>query len=51
MVNITGYYAPAVKMQLRQIAMSISHRVTIQDCLTMAPNDFFAKHGHPKIPR
>ncbi len=51
MVNVTGYYEPAVKMQLRQIAMPISHRVTIQDCLTMAPNVFFAKHGHPEIAR
>lgn len=48
-VNVTGYYDPAVKIQLRQIAMSINHRVTIQDCLTMALNDFFAKHGHPEI--
>jgi hypothetical protein len=48
-VNVTGYYDPAVKIQLRQIAMSISHRITIQDCLTMALNDFFAKHGHPEI--
>lgn len=48
-VNITGYYEPAVKLQLRQIAMSIDHRTTIQDCLTMALNDFFAKHGKPEI--
>ena len=48
-VNITGYYDPAVKIQLRQIAMTIDHRTTIQDCLTMALNDFFAKHGKPEI--
>jgi len=50
-VNLTGYYEPAVKLQLRQIAMNIDHRTTIQDCLTMALNDFFAKHGKPEIAR
>ena len=50
-VNVTGYYDPAVKIQLRQIAMTIDHRTTIQDCLTMALNDFFAKHGKPEIAR
>lgn len=50
-VNLTGYYDPGVKIQLRQIAMSIDHRTTIQDCLTMALNDFFAKHGKPEIAR
>jgi hypothetical protein len=48
-VNVTGYYDPAVKIQLRQIALDISHRTTIQDCLTTALNDFFAKHGKPEI--
>ncbi len=50
-VNLTGYYDPAVKIQLRQIAMEIDHRTTIQDCLSMALNDFFAKHGKPEIAR
>jgi hypothetical protein len=50
-VNVTGYSVHFAKMQLRQIAMSISRRVTIWDFHTMALDDFFTKHGHPQIRR
>src|ERR1035438_5216751 len=45
--NVTGYFPPAVKRQLRILAAD--RDTTIQDLLTEALNDLFAKHGKPEI--
>lgn len=45
--NITGYFPPAVKKQLRLLAAE--RETTIQNLLAEALNDFFAKHGKPEI--
>jgi hypothetical protein len=45
--NVTGYFPPAVKRQLRILAAE--RGVTIQDLLGEALNDLFAKHGKPEI--
>lgn len=45
--NVTGYFPPAVKKQLRILAAERS--TTIQDLLAEALNDLFAKHGKPEI--
>ena len=45
--NVTGYFPPAVKKQLRILAAE--QETTIQDLLAEALNDFFAKNGKPEI--
>src|SRR2546428_4000692 len=45
--NVTGYFPPAVKKQLRILAAE--HDTTIQALLAEAMNDLFAKYGKPKI--
>lgn len=45
--NVTGYFPPAVKRQLRILAAE--QGTTIQDLLGEALNDLFAKHGKPEI--
>jgi hypothetical protein len=45
--NVTGYYPPSVKKQLRILAAD--RDTTIQDLLAEALNDLFAKHGRPEI--
>jgi len=45
--NVTGYFPPAVKKQLRILAAD--RDTTIQDLLAEALNDLFAKHGKPEI--
>jgi hypothetical protein len=45
--NVTGYFPPAVKKQLRILAAD--RETTIQDLLAEALNDLFAKHGKPEI--
>jgi hypothetical protein len=45
--NVTGYFPPEVKKQLRILAAERS--TTIQDLLAEALNDLFAKHGKPEI--
>jgi len=45
--NVTGYFPPAVKRQLRILAAE--QGATIQDLLGEALNDLFAKHGKPEI--
>ena len=45
--NVTGYFHPAVKKQLRILAAD--RDTTIQDLLSEALNDLFAKHGKPEI--
>jgi len=45
--NVTGYFPPAVKRQLRILAAD--RDTTIQDLLAEALNDLFAKHGKPEI--
>ena len=45
--NITGYFPPAVKRQLRRIA--VDRDTTIEDLLAEALNDFFAKNKLPEI--
>lgn len=45
--NVTGYYPPAVKKQLRVLAAE--HETTIQALLGQALNDLFAKYGKPEI--
>ena len=45
--NVTGYFPPAVKKQLRILAAD--RDTTIQDLLAEALNDLFAKHGRPEI--
>ncbi len=45
--NVTGYYDPVVKRQLRLLAAE--HDTTIQALLGEALNDLFAKHGKPEV--
>ncbi len=45
--NVTGYFDPEVKRQLR--IMAAEHDSTIQDLLGEALNELFAKHGKPEI--
>jgi hypothetical protein len=45
--NVTGYFPPAVKKQLR--LLSAEHDVTIQRLLAEALNDLFVKYGKPEI--
>ena len=45
--NVTGYFPPEVKKQLRLIAAE--HDTTIQNLLAEALNDFFAKNSKPEI--
>lgn len=45
--NVTGYFPPAVKKQLRMLAAA--QDTTIQRLLAEALNDLFAKHGKPEI--
>jgi hypothetical protein len=47
MTNVTGYFPPAVKKQLRRI--SVEEDTTIQELLAEALNDIFAKRGMPEI--
>jgi hypothetical protein len=46
-VNVTGYFPPEVKKQLRM--MSAEQDKTIQQLLAEALNDMFAKYGRPEI--
>ena len=46
-VSVTGYFAPAVRRQLRRLAADGD--TTIQALLGEALNDLFAKHGLPEI--
>ena len=45
--NVTGYFPPEVKKQLRLLAAE--HDATIQNLLAEALNDLFAKNGKPEI--
>lgn len=45
--NVTGYFPPAVKKQLRILAAE--NETTIQELLAEALNDLFAKYGKPEI--
>ena len=45
--NVTGYYPPAVKRQLR--FMAAERDTNIQDLVAEALNDLFAKYGKPEI--
>jgi hypothetical protein len=45
--NVTGYFPPAVKKQLRILAAE--RETTIQALLAEAMNDLFAKYGKPEI--
>jgi hypothetical protein len=47
MTNVTGYFSPAVKKQLRRI--TVEEDTTIQELLAEALNDLFAKRGMPEI--
>ena len=47
MVNVTGYFPPAVKKQLK--IMAAEGETTIQRRLAEALNDLFAKYGKPEI--
>jgi hypothetical protein len=47
MTNVTGYFPPAAKKQLR--LMMAEEDTTIQELLAEALNDLFAKHGKPEI--
>jgi hypothetical protein len=47
MSNVTGYFPPAVKKQLRMLAAE--RETTIQALLAEAMNDLFAKYGKPEI--
>jgi hypothetical protein len=44
---VTGFFAPAVSRQLRQIAADTD--TTIQELLREALNDLFAKHGRERL--
>jgi hypothetical protein len=44
---VTGYFSPAVKKQLRLLA--VEHDTTIQSLLAQALNDLFAKYRKPEI--
>ncbi|MGA8232045.1 MAG: ribbon-helix-helix domain-containing protein [Candidatus Acidiferrales bacterium] len=43
--NVTGYFHPAVKLRI----LAADRDTTIQDLLSEALNDLFAKHGKPEI--
>ena len=45
--NVTGYFPPAVKKQLRILAAE--YDTTIQALLAEGINDLFAKYGKPEI--
>ena len=45
--NVTGYFPPEVKKQLRMLAAE--RDTTIQALLAEAMNDLFAKYGKPEI--
>lgn len=45
--NVTGYFPPEVKRQLRLLAAE--HDTTIQNLLAEALNDLFAKNGKPEV--
>ena len=45
--NVTGYFPPEVKKQLRLLAAE--QNTTIQDLLAEALNDLFAKNGKPEL--
>ena len=45
--NVTGYFLPEVKKQLRLLAAE--RETTIQNLLAEALNDLFAKNGKPEI--
>ncbi|MCY3968538.1 MAG: hypothetical protein OXG74_01275 [Acidobacteria bacterium] len=45
--NVTGYFDPEVKRQLR--IMAAEHDCTIQNLLGEALNELFAKHGRPEL--
>lgn len=45
--NVTGFFPPAVKKQLR--LMAAESDTTIQALLAEALNDLFAKHGRAEI--
>ncbi len=45
--NVTGYYPPEVKRQLK--AMAAERDTFIEDLLAEALNDLFAKYGKPEI--
>lgn len=47
--NITGYFAPPVAKQFKQLALT--QDVTVQDLLAEAINDIFAKYRLPQIAR
>ena len=46
-VSIAGFFEPAVRKQLRQLALDTGS--TNQDLVAEALNDLFAKHGLPEI--
>ena len=46
-VNVTGYFPPEVKKQLR--LLSAEQDKTIQQILAEALNDVFAKYGKPEL--
>ena len=46
-VSVAGYFAPAVRRQLRRLAADAD--TTIQALLAEALNDLFAKHGLAEI--
>ena len=46
-VNVTGYFAPAVKSSFRMI-QTVHPEKTIQDLLAEALNDLFAKYNVPQ---
>ena len=45
--NVTGYFPPTVKRQLRLLAAE--QDTTIQSLLGQALNDLFAKYGKPEV--
>ena len=45
--SVTGYFAPAVRRQLRRLAADSD--TNIQALLGEALNDLFAKHGLPEL--
>ena len=45
--NVTGYFPPEVKRQLRLLAAE--YDTTIQNLLAEALNDLFAKNGRPEV--
>jgi len=46
-INVTGYFAPAVKSSFRMIQTAHPEK-TIQDLLAEALNDLFAKYNVPQ---